>query len=87
MMATRYAFMGGMPGCLPDYHSNFIYDTEGDAKKAAIEFYGLSEMEGVFLSLGWPLYPHGGRYHEIGAGVIEIVAGSIEEEEEEGGNI
>ena len=81
-MIKKFAFSGGLPGCLPDYHSGFFYDTEADAIKEAVEFYGLTEREGAALGEYSPLYIHGERYHDIGAGVIEIFSDMVEE----GGN-
>lgn len=79
-MTKKFAFSGGLPGCLPDYHSDFIYDTEEKAKEAAVYFYGLSEREAAELGEFSPLYIHGERYHDIGAGVIEIFSDFVEEE-------
>jgi hypothetical protein len=81
MMSKKYAYTGGMPGCLPDFHSDFVYDTEEEAKAEAIDFYGLSEREGAALGEYCPLYIRGERYHDIGAGVVEIVSNMPEEEE------
>jgi hypothetical protein len=85
MMNKKYAFMGGNPGCLPDYHSDFVYDTEEEARGDAIDFYELSEEEGTGLAEYCPLYVSEDRYHEIGAALVEIVSDMVEEEE--GGNI
>lgn len=81
MMAKKFAYMGGLPGCLPDYHSGFVYDDEKEAIDAASDMYELTEEETAYLGEGSPFYVRGERYHEIGAGVIEICSDMVEEEE------
>jgi hypothetical protein len=73
----RYAYGNGMPGCLLDYHSGFCYETEAEAIEAAADALELTEEETAQLGEYSPLYVHGERFHEIGAGVVEIFSDEI----------
>lgn len=82
---TKYAYMNGLPGCMPDYHSGYCYDSEEKAVEAASDALELNEEEAKELLRDGILYIHGERYHEIGAGVIEIVETSDPDEFDNGG--
>lgn len=79
-MEKKFAYMNGIPGCLPDYHSGFCFNTEEEAIQNAMDDLDLTEEEAKQLGEFSPLYIHGERAHEIGASLVEIVS-SIDKEE------
>lgn len=71
-MKKKYGYMSGMPGCLPDYHSGYVYESEEEATQAAIDSLELNDNESTELRNYLILYIHGARFHEVGAGLVEI---------------
>ena len=67
----KYAYGNGMPGCLFD-HAEGPYDTREQAIDAACALLELNADEKQDLLNESVIYFRGERFHEVGAGIVEI---------------
>jgi hypothetical protein len=70
---TKYGYMNGNAGYMPDYNSGYVYDSQEEAAESAADALELTDEEKAELITDGLIYLKGERAHEVGAGLVEII--------------